>query len=294
MSRRQTIAAPCKVNLHLGVYAEKDGRGYHRVDSVMIALNLYNTISIEDSDFLSVRFHPRLDNPVEKNAAHRAAVLLASELGLSPDVRIDVQRSIPEMGGLGSSSADAGGVLRGLSERWGVDVHDPRVVSVARRVGADVPFCLDPVPSFLVGGGDVLKERFTPMPGLPIVLVIPGNSASSTRQVYDEFDRQPTEPASPDAMCAALRAGDVVGVAEHLSNNLAPAAERLQPIIAEGERWLRRQPGVLAGQVTGSGSCSFAICESREAAERIAAAARSEENWWAKAVLTVGLDGQFC
>lgn len=294
MARRQVITAPCKVNLHLGVYDERDERGYHRVDSVMVGISLFNVVTIEDADDFSLTFSPAIDHPYEKSAAMRAARMLADELGRPLDVRILVERSIPEMGGLGSSSADAGGILRGLSERWGLEPLDERVVAIAKRVGADVPFCLNPVPALFTGAGDVLERMFPVVADVPVVIVMPAGSGSSTRDVYDEFDRRPTVPADPTAICDALAAGDVAGVAAHLSNNLAPAAARLQPVILECEQWLLSQRGVMAGQVTGSGSCSFAICESMAAAEAIARAAREEHDWWAKAVTTVGLGPRFC
>ena len=123
---------------------------------------------------------------------------------------------------------------------------------------------------------------------------MPRGCASSTREVYDEYDRIPTAPEDPDALCDALAHGNVPGVAAHLYNNLAPAALRLKPEMGEPLTWLSHQSGVVSSQITGSGSCSFAICDSAAAAERIVRAAENEHGWWAKAVFTVGLDGQVC
>ena len=293
-SRRQTVQAPCKVNLHLGIYSEKDARGYHRVDSVMVPLALYDAISIEPAPETSVLFGPALDGPARPNATQRAVELLSDALGVEERVAVRIERHIPSGGGLGSSSADAGSVLRALAERWGTDALDQRVIEVARRVGADVAFFLNPVPSFLRGAGDVLERAFPSLGGVPVALVMPKGCASSTREVYEEFDRAPAAPGSPDALCDDLEAGDLAGIAGNLYNNLAPAALRLRPSIGEPAAWLARQPGVAASQVTGSGSCSFAICESAGVAERIVRAAKNEHGWWAKAVFTVGLDGQFC
>jgi 4-diphosphocytidyl-2-C-methyl-D-erythritol kinase len=293
-SRRQIVQAPCKVNLHLGIYAEKDARGYHRVDSVMVPVGLFNTITIESAPETSVAFEPSLDGLVRRNAAQRAIELLSQELGVEENVAVRIERCIPSGGGLGSSSADAGSVLRALAKRWGVDPLDQRVVGVARRVGADVAFFLNPAPSLLRGAGDALENTFPVLAGVPLALVMPAGCASSTREVYEEFDRMPTAPEAPDALCDALSAGDVSGVAANLYNNLAPAAMRLKPAMGEPAAWLAQQPGVIASQITGSGSCSFAVCKSASAAERIATAAEKEHGWWAKAVFTVGLDGQVC
>lgn len=293
-SRLQTVQAPCKVNLHLGIYAEKDARGYHRVDSVMVPVGLCNTISIESAPETSVAFAPALGGASLRNATQRAIELLSRELGVEECVSVRIERRIPSGGGLGSSSADAGSVLRALAERWDVDPLDQRVVDVARRVGADVAFFLKPVPSLLRGAGDALEKTFPALAGMPLALVMPVGCASSTREVYEEFDRVPAAPESPNALCGALARGDASGVAAHLYNNLAPAALRLKPVMGEPAAWLARQPGVVASQITGSGSCSFAICESASAAELIARTAENEHGWWAKAVFTVGLDGQVC
>jgi 4-diphosphocytidyl-2-C-methyl-D-erythritol kinase len=293
-SCRQIVHAPCKVNLHLGIYAEKDARGYHRVDSVMVPVGLGNTITIEPADETSVLFEPALDGPARRNATQRAIGLLSQELGVDECVSVCIERQIPSGGGLGSSSADAGSVLRALAERWGVDPLDRRVVGVARRVGADVAFFLNPVPSLLRGAGDTLEKTFPALVGVPLALVMPPGCASSTREVYEEFDRIPTVPERPDALCDALASGNILGIAARIYNNLAPAALRLKPAMGEPAAWLERQPGVIASQITGSGSCSFAICESASAAERIVRTAENEHGWWAKAVFTVGLDGQVC
>lgn len=286
------ILAPCKVNLYLGVHHETDARGYHRVDSLMVPVALFDTVTVEDAPALSVSFSPALSIPVEKSGVWRAATMLAEALGEKPDVRVSVTRRIPGSAGLGGSSADAGAALRALAARWGVDALDPRVVDVARRVGADVAFFLDPRPALLGGAGDVL-ERTLPSLEVPLALVMPCAEGGSTPEAYAEFDRTGAGPAGCGALCRALEAGDVAGVAASLANNLAPVACALCPEAGEVEAWLRAQPGVLAAQVTGSGTCSFALCESAAAAEAIAADA-SARGWCSWATKTLGSAPEVC
>ena len=293
MSGRQVIATPCKVNLHLGIHREKDARGYHRVDSVMVPVALFDTVCVEDAPTLEVHHEPALEVPPEKTTVWRAVKLLAEELGREPSVRVSVEARIPEKAGLGGSSADAGATLRALAERWDVAAGDPRVVGVARRVGADVAFFLNPVPSLCLGAGDVLERTF-PSFEVPLVLVMPSAEGVSTREAYDEFDRIGEEPRGYEAACAALETGDVSGMAAHLYNNLAPAACSLCGEVGAAAGWLAGQPGVLASQVTGSGACSFALCESEAAADAIAARARAEHGWRAWSIKTVGLPEKVC
>lgn len=279
------LAAPAKVNLHLGIYEGRDERGYHRADSVMIALALHDEVAVSAAEGLSVEVVPPLDVPAEKTVVARVALRLAEACGVAANARIRVVRAIPDKSGLGSASTDSAATLRGLCALWGIDEGDPRVREVAMRSGADIAFFLRPVPSWLDGVGDHLRESFPPLPGVPIVLARPAGGVS-TVEAYAEFDRLPETPAPVDRMRAALRDGDVAAVAEALYNNLQPAACRLEPEEREVVEAIRACAGVLAAQVTGSGSCAFGICESHEAAEA-AADVLAARGWWACATQTV-------
>ena len=292
---RQIIQIPCKVNLHLGIHTQKDQRGYHKVDSLMVPVALYDTVVVDDAPELTVTHEPQLCVLPERTTTWKAAVLLANKLGVSPDVSIDVQVHIPEKAGLGGSSADAAATLYLLAQRWGVDPLDSLVVEVAKAVGADVAFFLDPRPSLMLGAGDTLVETYASTVDAPLAIVLPAETGVVTKEAYDQFDASPIAPESYENLSALLRAAgqDAAGmkpapdnaatgeqliqqVASLLFNNLAPAAKSLKPQVAEVEEWLKAQPGVLGAQVSGSGSSSFALCESQDTANAIAAAAHAK------------------
>ena len=273
---RQTIQIPCKVNLHLGIHTQKDQRGYHKVDSLMVPVALYDTVVVDDAPELTVTHEPLLCVLPERTTTWKAAVLLANKLGVSPDVSIDVQVHIPEKAGLGGSSADAAATLYLLAQRWGVDPLDPLVVEVAKAVGADVAFFLDPRPSLMLGAGDTLEKTYTSTLDAPLVIVLPAETGVVTKEAYDQFDASPVESVSFSKLSALLQTEKktIQQIAELLFNNLAPAAKALKPQVAEVEEWLKAQPGVLGAQVSGSGSSSFALCKSQDVADAIAADAQ--------------------
>ena len=292
---RQIIQIPCKVNLHLGIHTQKDQRGYHKVDSLMVPVALYDTVVVDDAPELTVTHEPQLCVLPERTTTWKAAVLLANKLGISPDVSIDVQVHIPEKAGLGGSSADAAATLYLLAQRWGIDPLDSLVVEVAKAVGADVAFFLDPRPSLMLGAGDMLVETYTSTIDAPLAIVLPAETGVVTKEAYDQFDASPIAPESYENLSALLRAAGqdaasielapdnaaaskqfIQQVASLLFNNLAPAAKSLKPQVAEVEKWLKAQPGVLGAQVSGSGSSSFALCESQDTANAIAAAAQAK------------------
>ena len=307
-----TIDAPVKVNLHLGIHPGRDSRGYHRADSVMVALGVGDTVTVStppeppapalapnveppaaDASGVLLAMSEDVGVPPQKNTAWQAAARLRQAFGIAAPVRVEVRKAVPPQSGLGGSSSDAASVILALCRLFSLDEKDPRVVDVARSVGADVPFFLNLAPSYLTGAGDVLAQTFPVLEGLPVVLVRPA-AGVSTVAAYREFDAEPVVPASPAPMLAALRDGDAMAVAAALYNNLEGAATRLVPEILRVKSWLQRQTGAVAAQVTGSGSCVFAICETHAAARAIAARAQDEQDWWSSATFTVGKRAHFC
>ncbi len=286
---RLVLPAPAKLNLHLGIHAGRDERGYHRADSLMVALDVGDEVLVSelpDAQAPVVACEPPVDVPQEKNTAYRAAVALGNRVGRVPGVRIDLRKGVPDQAGMGGSSSDAASVLKALCELWGVDAEDARVIEAAREVGADVPFFLDPVPTLLGGAGDVPVEKFphfrTPV---SVVLVRPKGPGVSTVAAYAAFDEEHEEAGDPEPLCALLRTGEVSpdALAGLLANNLDPVACRLLPAVGEVRTWLLQQPDVLGGQVTGSGSCVFGVCKDDVDAARVADAAQVRFGGWSRA-----------
>lgn len=310
-SAEVTLDAPVKVNLHLGIHPGRDERGYHRADSVMIALAVGDRVRValpapdapeaaeaaQAPGGVLLRMSEDVGVDPTHNTAWQAAARFREAFHVSAPVLVQVTKRVPPQSGLGGSSSDAASVLLALAQLCGVPADEPggeeRLAAIARSIGADVPFFLEPRPTYLVGAGDVVKESFPELPGLPVVLVRPRDGVS-TAAAYRAFDARPSLPASPEPMLAALRDGDAMAVAAALHNNLQAAAMRIVPEDSDVLAWLERQPGVLAAQVTGSGSCVFGICETRRAARRVAAAAQDAKDWWSCATITVGKGAQFC
>lgn len=283
MGKFLLISAPAKINLYLGVHAQKDEQGYHRVDSVMTTLDLADTVAVAPSDTLMVRTVPESDFPQEHNTAYKAAVAMGKAFGREPNFAILIDKHIPIRAGLGGPSTDAAATIMGICRYWNVDPRDERIDAVARSVGADVPFFLYGPPAYLDGRGDTMREMFRPLTGTPVALVKPKTSSGSTVEAYRRFDESPVELPPLEPMLDALRAHDEDAIFAHVENNLAPAACDLAPEIGEILDWIREQPDVRVANVCGSGATVFAICNTQMAAEKIGIAAMNEHGWWAQA-----------
>ena len=119
----------------------------------------------------------------------KAAHALAAEI---PDLklgRFTLDKRLPVAAGLGGGSSDAGAALRLLARANRLKLDDSRLQKVARRIGADVPVCVEPRPRRMRGIGEVLSAPLT-MPKLAAVLVNPG-VAVPTKDVFAMLGLKP-------------------------------------------------------------------------------------------------------
>lgn len=281
-NRSLTLSAPAKINLYLGVHAERDARGYHRVDSLMAAVGLADTVTVAPAQALTVQTVPASDFPMQKNTAYRAAVAMAEYYGHEANVCVTIEKRIPLCAGLGGPSTDAAAVIVALAELWGIDRADPTLDDIARGIGADVPFFLHASPAFYVGGGDVLAVEYPALPATPVVLVKPREASVSTIEAYRRFDEAPVSATALGAIASALRMGDAKTAYSLIHNNLGVISAQMEPQIQTVLDWLRAQEGIIAVDVCGSGACSFAICDTATTAADLITAAR-QNGWWAVA-----------
>lgn len=274
-----TLTAPAKINLYLGVHTERDDRGYHKVDSLMAAVGLADTVTVAPAKELTVQTVPASDFPMQKNTAYRAAVAMAEHYGREANICVTIEKHIPLCAGLGGPSTDAAAVIVALAELWGIDRTDPALDNIARGIGADVPFFLHTSPAFYVGGGDVLATKYPALPATPVVLVKPREASVSTIEAYRRFDETPVPAEKPGAIASALRSGDAETACALIHNNLGVISAQMEPQIQTVLDWLRAQDGTVAVDVCGSGACSFAICDTAATAANLAAVAR-QNGWW--------------
>lgn len=281
-NRSLTLSAPAKINLYLGVHTERDARGYHRVDSLMAAVGLADTVTVAPAQALTVQTVPASDFPMQKNTAYRAAVAMAEHYGHEANVCVTIEKRIPLCAGLGGPSTDAAAVIVALAELWGIDRADSTLDDIARGIGADVPFFLHASPAFYVGGGDVLAVEYPALPATPVVLVKPREASVSTIEAYRRFDEAPVPATVLGAIASALRMGNAKTAYSLIHNNLGVISAQMEPQIQTVLDWLRAQEGIIAVDVCGSGACSFAICDTATTAAGLVTAAR-QNGWWAVA-----------
>ncbi|MET0822520.1 MAG: 4-(cytidine 5'-diphospho)-2-C-methyl-D-erythritol kinase [Aeromicrobium sp.] len=258
------VRVPAKINLCLGVGPVRDD-GYHPLATVYQAVDLHDEVraTVRDDDQITVTVHSELDARSEvavvpegdDNLAVKAARLLRERAGVSSGVDLAIRKVIPVAGGMAGGSADAAAALVACNEAWGTGLTRPALEVLAARLGSDVPFLLH--GGNAVGGGR--GETVSPVlaRGSYHWVFAMAHEGLSTQAVFAEFDRlnggaDVPDPAVPDALLAALRAGDAEALGAALSNDLTEAALSLRPEL-EDTLGIGIEAGALGAILSGSG-----------------------------------------
>jgi 4-diphosphocytidyl-2-C-methyl-D-erythritol kinase len=250
---------PAKINLFLRVTGRR-GDGYHELDSVFLPVSIYDRVDLElrPARLAAVQLCCDSDAiPADgRNLAFRGAHEFLAEFSIRAEVLINLHKEIPVGAGLGGGSSDAGAVLRMMAELCGVR-QSAALLAVALRLGADVPFFLNPAPARVRGIGgriEVLGQIEKPF----LLIVVPPVEVS-TAQVFRSLPPEHWSGAASEHDMLAIIQGRIRR--EHLVNDLEQAAIAQWPQIGEIKQLLEAS-GARAAAMTGSGGGVFGIFDS--------------------------------
>jgi 4-diphosphocytidyl-2-C-methyl-D-erythritol kinase len=236
--------APAKINLALVVGPRRSG-GRHEL------LTVYQRVGLADRLVVSRSTELRVEGFAADTLVRRAL----EEMGDGDDGSFSARivKRIPVAAGLGGGSSDAATALRLANELRRAPLADDALSTLARELGADVPYFLRDGPQLGTADGTELQPLDLPQ-DYWIVLVAPhGVTKPSTAEVYGAFDARAGEDgfdARREALLAALaRVRRPRDLAALPSNDLATS-----PLAAE-----LRALGAFRADVTGAGPTVYGL-----------------------------------
>ena len=255
------IKAAAKLNLTLHITGRENG--YHMLDSIVTTVDLYDVIKIKKrrDKLVFITMHG-LDSesiPHEKNNAVIAAEKYIEKFGTC-GADITIYKNIPMGAGLGGSSADAAGVLNGMSKLYGLGSFE-EISALADEVGSDVRFLLGSGFARMRGRGEKVEYIDSKLK-LDFLLLIP-KSGVSTAECYKRYDALNCERGTSDGAYEAILNSDKLALSKHIQNDLEGAAVTLNGDIEEELKRLAEFDPLAYG-MTGSGSAVFALFENKE------------------------------
>ncbi|NLD93552.1 MAG: 4-(cytidine 5'-diphospho)-2-C-methyl-D-erythritol kinase [Fibrobacter sp.] len=260
---RVTLALDIVKKIQEGQFA-----GYHELGIIKHKIDLYDNIEISDSEEMAIT----CDNPLvpcdSSNICWKATLLLKERFGIRSNVKINIEKHIPVMGGLAGGSANAATTLSALSAYWNLNLSMNDLVSFGRLLGMDVPFYFTSDTAFDTEATGVIRPiRHTT--AFTFVLAIP-DFGVSTKDAYQGIDYNLIGKSvdRTQLLEESLLRNDPVSVYPLMHNDFELTVFKKNPALEALKKQLAEK-GCLASVMSGSGSTVIGIAESLKHAEAI-------------------------
>jgi 4-diphosphocytidyl-2-C-methyl-D-erythritol kinase len=265
--------SPCKVNLLLNILRKRED-GFHELETVMQPVQLCDRIAVEKapSGITLTCSNPTL--PVDSsNLVHKAATAFFRAANITDGVKIHLEKNIPLAAGLGGGSGNAAHTLCALNELFGLPLNTAKLQELAATLGSDVPFFLQSQPALAYGRGELVQPLapFPALRGTHILLIHPGFGVS-TAWAYQSLAKFPDalhgKVGRAQQLIGLLQSSDLATATRAFYNSLEAPVLPKHPLLALYQDFLRTN-GAPAVLMSGSGSTTFALTHTRDAAERL-------------------------
>ena len=259
------IKAYAKINVYLDVLKRNED-GYHDLDMVMLPLELHDSIDFEHVPFLSDCYvtcdHVELQE-TKYNSINLTLQEMKKQYNIDKNFSVLIHKEIPISAGLGGGSSNAAATIRALDEICKLKLPLDEQLSLGKKIGADVPFCIINKPAHVRGIGEKIdliqmKKRY-------YVLLVKPNLGLSTKFVFEECDKDTYDHGNVEDVITALKTGNDELLSKSMFNGLEKTSIRLVPAIQEAKDRLRKE-GFKMVLMSGSGSCVFALTDDKNLA----------------------------
>lgn len=262
----KTVKAYAKINLCLDILG-KLPNGYHEIETVMQQIPLYDLVSVKLSEGEGVEvLCDRAEVPTdERNTAYKAAKLFLEKANVRKKAIIKIEKNIPAAAGMAGGSADAAATIKALCGLLQNPLSNDEIMSLCKKVGADVPFCYIGGAALAKGIGEILTP-IAPLENVFIVIAKPKINVS-TAWAYQSFKAENVlKRPNASAVINAIKCGDLKGLAKGAANVFESVTEEKYGVISEYKKALSGS-GAFLSMMSGSGPTVFGLFEEKQAAE---------------------------
>ena len=291
--RTLSLKTPSKINLFLKVTGRRDD-GYHNLETIFIPLsNIFDTIKLVVTKREEIKItSSSQDIPCNKsNLCYKAAEQYSLKAGIVPRWEIGIDKQIPVTAGMGGGSSDAAAVLLLLQNFYDNPVEEKELVSIAAKIGADVPFFLNSVPSAGYGIGDILRPIEVNC-DFYILICAPQFPVTAAWAYKNMAKPGVCKNFNTDELISSLKSGDINTVLKFAKNDLAQALYNKFPVLSILRDDLLGL-GAQAAEITGSGPTIFGVCRDNLSAGYIAEEMTRQYGSALKLAISPILKGQY-
>lgn len=253
------LQSPSKVNVGLRVVGRRPD-GYHLLESLFWPVDLSDEIEILREKKSSVSISWTEGAPIKSNLPETNQDSVSKMLLANPEIgnwKIKIRKRIPIGAGLGGSSSNAGTVLKFLVDEKRITAE--QASKIALSIGADVPFFLNPAPTWIKGIGEIrtpidLESRDSRLIFHLILLSEP----CITKDIFCAFRNSGAPFSDSTNVPQRWNTDSLNSYFSNTGNDLERHAIQSVPLIAKVLDYLRSFGFPYVG-LSGSGSTCFAV-----------------------------------
>jgi 4-diphosphocytidyl-2-C-methyl-D-erythritol kinase len=246
--------SPAKLNLFLYITGRRPDN-YHNLQTLFQFIDVCDKLTFKVRNDGKVNLLTQFEHiPEAKNLIIIAAQKLKSYANnnkLGADIAIE--KIIPMGGGLGGASSNAATVLVALNQLWDLKIKQQTLMEIGRSIGADVPIFIYGHSAFAEGIGD----QFQPVeiPEYWYLVSCP-NIEISTVKVFNDPKLHRNSPERNIEQLISISFDEFSNDCENVVRERYPQVDKLISYLSQ----------FAPTRLTGTGSCVFTRCDSKEQA----------------------------
>ncbi len=265
-----TIPAYAKINLFLDIVSLREDK-YHNILSLMQKVDLHDLITVDVTDSDQKSIEVSCDNSALPLGSDNLVYKAADLFPIQKKIKVSIQKNIPISAGLAGGSTDAAATLVALNQLTGSKLSVDELKTLGKKLGADVPFCIDGKASIVEGIGDVMTPCAS-MPCLPMVIARMGEGMSTPAayrlldEKYNCFKEYTPKRELLLHLTGENRQLDAKSYCKGLYNIFESVVEPLRSEVSHVKE-IMTLCGAAGCMMSGSGTAVFGIFENESEAE---------------------------
>ena len=181
-----------KINVGLAITGKRDD-GYHNIDTIFQSIFLGDSLYfarhhsvVFSGDAPELPYYmAQLIPYTESNIAMKALRMVQDYTGCKQGAAIYLLKRVPPCAGMGGGSGDGAAMLLGLNKFWDLRLTDEELLTMATKLGSDVPFLLKGGTARGTGRGEQLEVL--PTSSAQWLLIVKPEVSISTAEAYGRF-----------------------------------------------------------------------------------------------------------
>ena len=263
--KKYHLRSPAKINLYLRVI-KKLSNNYHEIDSLISHVGVFDKITVLENKNkqTSVKFFGEFSKLISnKNNSIISVISLLKKLNKKikeKNFTIKVKKNIPVGSGLGGGTSNAVTILKFLQKRFNLKIKKNNLKQIYSSIGADSKVFADSNLKFISGYGDKVHSYKAKIK-LNILLIFP-NKPNFTKTIYQN-NKIFSKKLKIDVAKKMIRK-NIFNFLNIAGNNLLLSAKKLNLPMSNLLAFLERQNICDFIQMSGSGSCCYAVFKSKK------------------------------